>query len=54
MWFANIGEKTGMGGAALIEVGSCLDQAERSVHGHADIVCIFVLLAIVFPPADGA
>ena len=51
---ANVREKPGMGGAALSVVGAGFVQAEGAVDGEADIGGVFVLLAIVLPPADGA
>ncbi len=43
-----------MGGAALGEVYAGLGQAEVSVDGEAHFRGVEILLAVVFPPADGA
>ena len=52
--FANVGQETRMGGAALGEVYAGLGQAEVSVDGEAHFRGVEILLAVVFPPADGA
>jgi hypothetical protein len=51
---ANVGEESGMGGAALSIVGTGFVQAERAVDGEPDIAGVLVFLAIVFPPAHRA
>ena len=51
---AHVAEKAGMGGAALGVVFTGLFEAELAIHGQADIASVIFLLAIVFPPADGA
>ena len=43
-----------MRGAAMSVVGAGFTEAEGPVDGQAHFGGIFVLLAIVFPPADGA
>ena len=51
---ADIGQKARMGGAALGVVGARIVQAQGSIDGEAHIGGVFVLLAIVLPPADRA
>ncbi len=43
-----------MGGSALSVVGTGFAKAECAVDGEADISGVFILLAIVLPPADRA
>jgi len=51
---AHVREEAGVGRAAMGKVGARFVQAEGAIHGEANIRCIFILLAIVFPPADRA
>lgn len=52
LWFANVGEEPGVGGAALGVVHSGLGEAEFAVYGVSDFRSIGVFLAVVLPPAD--
>jgi hypothetical protein len=52
--FANIGQKTRMGSAALGVVDSCLFEAELAVDGEANFRGVIVFLAVILPPADRA
>ena len=51
---ADIGQESGVGGAAEGEVLPSLVEAELAIHGQANFRGVFVFLAVVFPPADGA
>ena len=50
----NVRKKPGMGRAALSKMRSGLRQAESAVHRKPDIRGVFVLLPVVFPPANRA
>jgi len=50
----DVGDETGVGCAAMCIVLAGIHQAEGAVHGQADIGRVFVILAIVLPPADRA
>jgi hypothetical protein len=50
----NVRKKAGMGCATLGIVLAGLSKAEVAVHRQMNFAGIPVLLAIVFPPADGA
>ena len=52
LWFPHIGQKPGVGGAALGIVHSGLVEAQFAVYGVADLGGVRVLLAVIFPPAD--
>jgi hypothetical protein len=43
-----------MGRATVSVVFAGFVQAERAVDGEPDLGGVFVLLAVVFPPANGA
>ncbi len=51
---ANVGQKTGMGSAALGVVGAGLLEAELAIDGEAHVGCVVVFLTVVLPPADRA
>jgi len=51
---ANVGQEAGVGGTAVGEVLPGLVEAELAVDGETDFRGVFVLLAVIFPPADGA
>ena len=50
---AHVRKESGMGRAALGEVGTGLSQAEGSIHRQPDFGGVAILLAIILPPADG-
>jgi hypothetical protein len=52
--FANIGQETRMGRAALGIVDSRFFEAELAVDGEAHFGSVIVFLAVIFPPADRA
>jgi len=43
-----------VGGAAVGKMVAGLIEAEGAVHREADLACVGIFLAVVFPPADGA
>jgi len=51
---AHVGKKTGVGGAAEGKVLARLFQAHLAVDREPDFSGVFVLLAVIFPPADRA
>ena len=51
---ANVGQKTGMGCAALGVVGAGFFEAELAVDGEADFGGVVVFLTVVLPPANRA
>jgi hypothetical protein len=50
----NVRKKPGMSSAAMGIVHTGFVQAEGAVDGQADFAGVFVLLAVVLPPADRA
>jgi hypothetical protein len=52
--FPNIGKIARMGRAAVGKMLTGLVQTEQAVDRKADLGGILVLLAVVFPPANGA
>ena len=54
MGLTDVREESRVGCAALGIMFTGFVEAEGAVHGQADFAGIFVFLAVVFPPADGA
>ncbi len=54
LWLADVGQEAGMRRTNLSEVVAGLSQAQLAVHGQTDFGRVGVLLAVIFPPADGA
>lgn len=52
--FPDVRKKSGMGRATLGKMCAGFGQAESAVHRQPDIRGVFVLLAVVFPPANRA
>jgi hypothetical protein len=52
--FPHIGKKPRVSGAAPYVVRARFVEAQGAIDGVADISGIRIILAIVFPPADGA
>jgi hypothetical protein len=50
----DVTQKAGMGSAAMSKVLAGFMQAQVAVHGLANLIGVFVFLAVVFPPANGA
>jgi hypothetical protein len=54
MGLTDVREEPGVGCATVDKMVAGLIQAEGAVHRQADIACVGIFLAIVFPPADRA
>jgi hypothetical protein len=51
---SNVRKKAGIGGAAQRKILTGLVQTQLAIHGKADFFSVFVFLAVIFPPANGA
>jgi hypothetical protein len=49
---ANIGYEARVGRPAPGVRFACFAEAQMTIYGKADLVCVGVVLAVVFPPAD--
>jgi hypothetical protein len=50
---ANIGEKSGVGGATTGVGLAGFGKAQMAIHGKSDFVGVGVVLPVVLPPANG-
>jgi hypothetical protein len=50
---ANVRQEAGVGGANTGEIIASLLQTKLAVYGKTDLGSVEILLAVVFPPANG-